>query len=269
LCLEITFTISQIEEQKTIALGIAQQYAKNARLKEAFIDNDRELLNDLTQPIYQILNENNSVTVFEYGDSKGNVFLRGHNPDKYGDNKSSDPAILEVLQGRNVVGFVFGESGLAIRAIVPVRSNENTIGTFQIGFNLNQELLSKFSELVGSVALFEEDQLIQSTSQKEAEMIGILTEERVYNRLSNGEEIVTIHKNDQQLTFLPMLHPVSGNIQGMFRLNQDISFLSQRKKENTVINLSIIIVTILITLLVAFLIRARSPFTPFHLCVWR
>jgi methyl-accepting chemotaxis protein len=245
---------SEIEKEKKLALNFAHQYAENTLLKNLYLAKDRQGLADELESIFQLLNKNNGVTVFEFGDSTGKVFYRAHNPEKFADDKSSDQAIQAALEGESIAGFVFGNSGLAIRAIVPLYNGTDRIGTIQIGFNLNQDLLLNLSNLVGNIAFFEEELLIQSTSADDAESIGKKTEYDIYEQFKEGEQIIILHQKDLQSTYLPMFHPVSGNVQGMFRLDQDISYISQRKKENIYIYTIIVSITIILTLLLAFII---------------
>ncbi|MDC7241147.1 MAG: cache domain-containing protein, partial [Spirochaetales bacterium] len=245
-------TFSQVEEEENSALRIAHQYAENSQLLEAFATDNREILAAQVGPIFQTLSSNNGVTVFEFGDSTGKVFLRGHNPGKFGDDKSEDPAIRAALEGRDIAGFIFGSSGLAIRAIIPLRAGTDIAGTLQVGFNLNQELLSGISRLVGEIAFYEKDKLVQSTSADDLETEH--NEEEIFARLSEGEEAVIIDRNSVKSTFLPMHHPVSGDVQGMFRLDQDISFLSQRRKENYRIYLLIVCIMTMLVLVISFVI---------------
>ncbi len=226
------FIFNTIDEQKDSALNIARQYANEERILQVFKANDRATLDELIAPLYRTLHQNNGVTVFEFGDAKGVVFTRGHSPGKYGDDKSSDPAIQATLQGKDVSGFAFGKSGLAIRGFVPVKDKGVVIGTFQTGFNLNQDMLSKLSMLVGPIAFYEKDTLSQTTSPEELQLIGKAKEPEIFARLAAGEDMVVVQEGARHSTYLPMPNPFGTGIQGMFRLDQDVSFVRDRQKEN-------------------------------------
>ena len=66
------------------------------------------------------------LNVFEFGDTSGIVSLRGHNPEKHGDDKSGLSAIQSALDGQSISGFEFGSSGLSVRAFVPVIHNNDS-----------------------------------------------------------------------------------------------------------------------------------------------
>lgn len=170
-----------VNSQKEQALSLARRYAANEKFTAAVAAGDRVALAELVAPVYQSLHQNNRITVFEFGDTKGLVFFRGHRPDMFGDNKSSDPAIQSVISGYEVSGFVFGRSGLAIRGMVPIKEKGMVVGTFQIGFNLNQDMLSDLSQLVGNIAFYEKDMLTQTTATDELEMVGKHKESGIFN----------------------------------------------------------------------------------------
>ena len=87
------------------------------------------------EPIFRDLKDNNHLTVFEYGDGDGIVFLRGHSIEKFGDSKADNASIQAALGGSEVKGLEIGQSGLAIRAFVPIEDNKSIIGTLQVGFD--------------------------------------------------------------------------------------------------------------------------------------
>lgn len=236
------FFTHTIDEQRKLALSLAREYANDETLLPLFLTGNREELLSLIQPIFLELNHYYGVTVFEYGDSRGNVFLRGHNPENFGDDKSSDSSIQALLKGTDVAGFVFGKSGLAIRGMVPISWNGSIVGTFQIGFNLNQQMLDNLSEMLGSIAFYERDTLTQTTSEEEKSSVGTKKEEQIYSRLSAGEPMVILKNGGLISTFLPMPDPATNDVKGMFRVDQDITSIVQRQKESLIISGFIIVV---------------------------
>jgi methyl-accepting chemotaxis protein len=249
---------NSVNEQIANTLLLAKKYADDPEMTKAFLAQDRDKLDAIMAPVYQAYNQSNGITVFEFGDSKGIVFSRAHRPGRFGDDKSKEPAIKSVLNGREVSGFVFGSSGLALRGIIPIRSQGTIVGTFQVGSNLNQELLAKLSELVGNISFFEKDLLTQTTSDTERTLIGKHKDPEVFQRLSNGEKVVDIIRGGIHSTYLPMPDPVNVNaIQGMFRIDQDMIFIEQRKNENLLITVAILILTILGTVIIANILSKR------------
>ncbi len=253
------FIFNTIDEQKDAALSIARQYANDQQILHAFKAKNRAILDELIAPLYRTLNQNIGVTVFEFGDARGLVFTRGHNPGTYGDDKSSNSAIQATLQGQEVSGFAFGKSGLAIRGFVPVKDKGAVIGTFQTGFNLNQEMLSRLSLLVGPIAFYEKDTLTQTTSTEESQFIGKAKEPEIFARLAAGEAMVVVQEGMRHSTYLPMPNPFGTAIQGMFRLDQDVSFVRERQRENlTALVITVALAAVGVLLVAIFLGRGIS-----------
>src|SRR5690625_3773418 len=91
---EMTHTI-QTEFNKVAEelLDITKLYATDEELIQAFQSIDRDELLEKVNEIYPRLQAEHGFDVFEFGETSGTVFLRGHNPEKYGDDKSEISAI--------------------------------------------------------------------------------------------------------------------------------------------------------------------------------
>jgi methyl-accepting chemotaxis protein len=221
----MTFIEHYFQETRQDVLAIARNYAQNEELNAVFRSGDRDRLDAMIKPIFENLNLNNSITVFEYGNADGVVFTRGHHPGKYDDNKSSNPSIAAALQGEVVSGFEFGSSGLAIRAFLPVVYDSRIIGTFQTGFNLSGQMLSELNHLIqGDIALYQKEVLDQTSRADEVELIGTHSEPEIFDRLVSGEQCVeTLSDNHFQQTYIPLYDPFGETIQGMIRVGRDVS----------------------------------------------
>jgi methyl-accepting chemotaxis protein len=247
----VVFSI--LSDQQNRALSLAKDYSDNANLKAAFLEKDREKLDSIMAPLYQSLNQSEGITVFEFGDSNGFVFSRAHRPGSFGDDKSQNPSIQKALNGHDIAGFVYGKSGLAIRGIVPVKSQGSIVGTFQIGYNIGGDLLDNLSDLVGEIAFYEKDTLTQSTAELDKKFIGSEKETKIYQRLVEGEEVVYVIANGIHRTYLPIPDPVNENsIQGMFRLDQNIKFIEQRQEENIYLTAIILLITLFAAIVISF-----------------
>ncbi len=214
--------------------AIANTYAEHPQFLEAFFARDRDALSSMAVPTFDELSRNLRITVFEFGDADGVVFLRGHNPEKFGDDKSGNQSIASALGGSSLAGFEFGSSGLAVRAFSPIRSDGQTRGTMQVGINLNEELLREVDEVVGGdIALFERDLLIQSTRADESDDVGTHSETEVFQQILAGEERVDVFTEDgHQFVYRPLLSPASDVVQGMVRIGQDRSAEASLARES-------------------------------------
>ena len=174
-----------LDDNKKDALLIAKRYLNNEELISLFKNKNRDKLDKKLEPIYNSLHKNEGITVFEFGKKNGVVFTRGHHPGKYGDDKSDNESIQRALKGQEVAGFEFGKSGLAVRAFVPIKDNGEVIGTLQVGYNLNQDMLKDIKKLIpGGIAFYQKDKLIQSSNENEQDQIGNeIKDKSIYDRL--------------------------------------------------------------------------------------
>lgn len=243
------------EKKEKEALMIAHNYASNDELISAFKNGDRDTLDKLIKPIYDNLNQVSGITVFEFGGKDGVVFTRGHHPGKYGDDKSSNPSIQAALKGVSVKGFEFGSSGLAVRAFVPIVDNGQIIGTIQTGYNLDDQFLSDLEQTIsGSVALYQKNILIQSSNRSDG--IGqAIQDNSIYERVLKGEK-VQVSNLDTMTVYYPLLD-YDKKVQGMIRVDQNLSIITSAESKGFVYSLFLIIGTILLAAAAATLFSSR------------
>ncbi|HML36625.1 MAG TPA: cache domain-containing protein, partial [Bacillota bacterium] len=100
-------------------------------------------------------------------DTEGNVFVRAHDPDNYGDNIANQVNIQNALAGKQSVGIENGKVvKFSIRAGTPLRDSSGTmVGAISAGYVLgNNETASEFSKMLNEeVVIFEGDTAIAST----------------------------------------------------------------------------------------------------------
>lgn len=117
------------------ALALAKAYAQDEIIIEALKNEDRELMAEHISPIFDAYSGDIGLSVFEIGDKTGTVFFRGHNPEKFGDDKYGKATIQSALNGNFISGGATGSSGIAIRAFAPIYGSEGELlGTMQVGF---------------------------------------------------------------------------------------------------------------------------------------
>jgi len=87
------------------------------------------------------------VDIIEVEDREGRVIFRGHNPQMAGDIKTSQQVIRDGLAGQTGVTFEYGQSGFAIRAVVPVRQDDRVIGLFMTGALFSEEFARHLKDL--------------------------------------------------------------------------------------------------------------------------
>ncbi len=100
---------------------------------------NRKSLIDILRKLIEI----SKFEILEVGDINGNVIVRGHNPEIWGENKKKYQIISDALKGKSTSDFEYGLSGLSLRTVVPIISNKKIIGTLMIGTPINIELAQK------------------------------------------------------------------------------------------------------------------------------
>ena len=87
--------------------------------------------------------------IVEIEDAAGKVLVRGHQPAEAGDLKIDQVIVRQGLSGSGAVSYEGGRSGLAIRAVAPVRSGDLIIGLVMVGSQFSTELSGHIKRLTG------------------------------------------------------------------------------------------------------------------------
>ncbi|WP_018247523.1 methyl-accepting chemotaxis protein [Orenia marismortui] len=220
-------------QEKTVqTLLAADSYSSNEKIISAFKEQDRAKLNKIISPIFKHLQEEIGLDVFEYGDSEGIVFLRAHNPNKYGDDKSAKGSIQRALQGEESTVMEAGKSGFAIRAIVPIKDKGKVIGTLQTGFSFDQKLLSKLKGTIsGNIRIYDKNRLVITSKEDDKGKIGELLEDKsIFERVKEGQEVREVNQQGNLDLYTPLYNPITNQVKGMIRVTQDLSFVNKLGK---------------------------------------
>ena len=230
-------------------LDITTLYAKDEELITAFRTKERdELLQEVNQ-LYPRLQAEHKLDVFEFGDTSGAVLLRGHNPEKYGDDKSGLSAIQYALDGQAISGFEFGSSGLAVRAFAPIVDNGKVSGTMQTG--VDDSFLKEINNMLENVVidLYDQDGTIVISSNEEK--IGESIEDSSILKSAELGETISQSENDILASYLPMYDPTNSEVIGVIGINQDISVIQNTKQQIALMAFIITVVTLVIVLFVS------------------
>jgi methyl-accepting chemotaxis protein len=230
-------------------LDITTKYANDEKFVSAFQSGDRDILLQEVNQNYSRLQEEHGMDIFEFGDASGKVFLRGHNPDKYGDDKSELPAVQSAIDGQAIAGFEFGSSGLSVRAFAPILFNDKVIGTLQTG--VDDTFLNELNEMLQGVNinLYNQEGTVVVSSE-ETNIGGTIDEKSILTSVMQGE---TISRSDNGYleSYLPMYDPTQSEIIGVIGINQDIAVIQDTKQSIIKIALMITAITVLIVLVVS------------------
>lgn len=238
-------------------LQLTESYATNQALLEAIQSGNREEVAAIIEPIYERLEQEHQVSVFEIGDNDGTVFFRGHNPEKFGDDKSDTPAIAAALDGESIAGFEFGSSGLSARAFAPLQVGGTTIGTLQLG--LDSSVISSIAQSLGGIQI--------SMADLEGTILVSTDESQIGNQFTNEEAMATVTGGKELTTkegsylkhYMPLYDPTHTEVIGLTEIASDIGAVIGIQQEVLNFVLVIGVATLIIVGVIAFLLsRAFS-----------
>ncbi|MGM7635247.1 methyl-accepting chemotaxis protein [Bacillus sp. Hm123] len=241
------------EQKANEALVVAKRYANDEEIISIFKQKNREKLNQKMIPVYKMLKEEKGLSIFEFGDEKGKVITRAHNLAEFGDDKSDSKDIATALSGEEVKGFSFGQSGLAVRAFVPVKDGNKVIGTFQVGFGFTDTMLNDIRHsIAGNISLYENDKLALTTVKEElSEMGQPIQDDSIANKVLAGQEVKVMEEEHIHF-YHPLYNPLGDQVQGMIQISQDVTPIREMEKNLFVETIIIILGTIVVAIVVSF-----------------
>jgi methyl-accepting chemotaxis protein len=126
-------------------------------LAAAAAADDRAALRDILVAAQRALNGvDPSVRTVEATDARGVVSMRGHNPERFGDNKADAADVRSALEGRPTrmlaTSATSGET--ALDATGPLRVGERVVGTVKVGAVLRQDTTAALKRSVGADIAF-------------------------------------------------------------------------------------------------------------------
>jgi signal transduction histidine kinase len=225
-------TASNMAEDKIYSLQTAvaiasSGIAKNQDVITAASGGDREALWSGTKAMLEKIGD-----VFcTITDAEGNVILRTHDIEKYGDNIASQAVVRAAMNGEALVGIEDGTvARMAIRAGTPIwGADGNVIGTVAIGIRLDtEEFVDSISKLVDcEIGIFLGDERIATTILKDdgTRAIGTKADVQVSERALAGEVYegqADILGRDAVTCYMPIDNP-DGRVIGMIFVGQYVS----------------------------------------------
>lgn len=145
------------------ALSAAEWFSTSARLIDAYRSGRR----DEAIKIGQLAMKSIGLDYFLVTDLNGNVFMRAHTPDKYGDSIIQQVNIKKALKGERSVGIEEGSVvRFSIRAGAPlIDKSGKIIGAISLGYILsNNDFVDRQKALLGSeITVFHGDERVSTT----------------------------------------------------------------------------------------------------------
>ena len=140
--------LSELENQKTVALALASTAAGDPAIQEAFAAGDREKLIELTLTNFELLKSYN-ITQYQYHLPNGERFLSLNDLENLDSGKSLSVVVLANNEQMPVAGLEAENGLLGMRGAVPIYYQGKHIGSVELGIGINDALLSNLKEKFG------------------------------------------------------------------------------------------------------------------------
>ena len=148
--------------------GYAAGFAQRPDLIAALAAGDAAKLRDILVPSFRAMRAvDPTVSVLEVTNTAGRVIMRGHDPNRVGDDKSRLPDVASALTGTAKLGSEVSPSSgqFATGAALPVKDQSGQIiGTLKVATRLTPAVVADLGKVVGGeAALFGAGRLVTST----------------------------------------------------------------------------------------------------------
>lgn len=252
----VNTTESYVDMTSGEAARIATRFSGNEQIVEAFQSGDRDQLAQAVSMVYEDLNYNNNVNVFEFGDTNGVVFFRAHNPEKFGDDKSDKRAIQKAIGGVTSAGLEFGSSGVAIRAFAPIKVDGQVIGTLQVG--IDGDFMGELQSLTSAdILLYQGSDLLISTIEDQSILDTYKDKGTMMLEATQyGDAYGEIADDYKVLYVTPLYDPTGLEVIGMVGLYDQFDIANTFRSKNRLALLISVGVVLAITAVLAFVISS-------------
>ena len=211
--------VYEIDDLKNKAEFAANSLATNPYLVEALQNDDREAITFIANSLKSM----SQIDFCNVLDNKGNVIIRTHAPDNFGDNILDQPHVAMAMHGRTTSYITQGAIiRLGAYAGAPVFDNDNNlVGIISAGYRLDtQDFVYTLKDLTEcEVSIFLQDKLISTTLLDEEGLFEIGTQEfeNISDTVLSGRTFtgfVQILGNRFITKYVP-LYEVGNNVIGM------------------------------------------------------
>lgn len=248
-------TIELIESQKRMAVIVAEQASMNQQLLGAVMSGDRGQIAKEMDTLFQTLKQK-GLTVLEAGNAMGNVLYRGHNPEKYGDNKYADPIVsLALTRGQVVASAEEGESGIAMRGVAPLKQGNTIQGTILTGFSTDLDFAEQLKKMVdGEVGIYsaEKQAMLVSTIQGEQDN---MTDQTLIDTVLNHQQMYRtqgeVNGVPYDFLYVPLTDYDQFKTLGVLRIAKSREAIVAVQLENQLYSIGLALVVILLAVLIA------------------
>jgi methyl-accepting chemotaxis protein len=148
-------------------VAYAEIYGRKDSFSEAVAAGDSARLQELLVGEFKSLHQNDgAVRTLEVTDTRGIVRMRGHNPEKSGDDKSKAAMVRSALGGQTAQGYTVSPTTneMAQDVVVPLKHDGSIVGTLKVGSYLRDDTAGFVKRLTGAdIAFFVGGEMKAST----------------------------------------------------------------------------------------------------------
>ncbi|MCC2617930.1 methyl-accepting chemotaxis protein [Aestuariibacter halophilus] len=253
--------LSEIESQGKLATALSQTFASSPPVQQAFQDQDRATLQQLTEPFYLLAARDYGVKQAQFHLPPATSFLRLHRTEKFGDDLSEfRSTVVDVNRRRNPVsGIEKGVAGFGIRGVVPVSYQGSHLGSVEFGLSLNEAFLemikSKYDIDISMHAI--ENGKVRLLANTDKEVIDLSTDQILAARSS--PVVFDLDQGEQSFAlFASVLTDYAGEVIGTVTLAMDRrdyeAQISAAKRNIAIISVLIVAVGVAIAYFLSVLI---------------
>jgi len=142
--------LDKVSQKGKQALSMATILSDNPRIQALLAERNKKGLRAYTRPLYHQLAHEFGIRQFHFHIPPGISFLRVHSPDQQGEMIAYRKGVMDVLKGgKGIVGLEWGLTGLAIRGIVPIYSEDTLAGSIEIGYPFGRSFLEELKAFWG------------------------------------------------------------------------------------------------------------------------
>ncbi|MCP4142361.1 MAG: GAF domain-containing protein [Chloroflexi bacterium] len=148
----LTDYADDVELLESSAAMLSISLAENEEIKSLYLADDRDGLLTLLTPLFETLKNNYAIRHLYVIDTEGVVYVRIHNPEKYGDDITYRRTAAAALEGRRTIsGVEIGPNRLGIRSVSPLLDDQNKfIGMVEVGIDYDQAFIDDFKAHTGA-----------------------------------------------------------------------------------------------------------------------
>ena len=134
------------------AATLSYSFANRPDIQERFYAKDRPGLRVLLEPVFSTLKMDYDIVHLQFHEPNGNVFLRVHDPDRYGDYTFTyrRANAVAIISRQTVAGIEIDPNRLGIQGVSPMFHKGQFIGLVEVGLNYDLAFLKTLKARTGA-----------------------------------------------------------------------------------------------------------------------